>query len=300
MLKSHFRALLTCAAVLGCASMPAHAAMTAVGPVDANHGFPTWYQAAAPDPATGLNSLQDIRLQPCFPGVGTPPATPPFCGVITPPDPTKPIHFPDNFLGEFFYWRALARVKTSSMTAVLVLATQGTFANADAIPLDGQQIAFSRIRIKISGLVPGAFYKITHPYGVGVSTNVAVQGSKPLYLQADASGTINATDNDGCGAVILPTCNFAAVETPGIPVGPWLVWDTYGKPFIAPPPPPGVVALDPNSGPPPGFIGDAVTPHKVVGSPTGNNFFKVEDINGKVVLFTDLFTVTGELALTQP
>jgi len=76
MLKSHFRALLTCAAVLGCASMPAHAAMTAVGPVDANHGFPTWYQAAAPDPATGLNSLQDIRLQPCFPGVGTPPATP--------------------------------------------------------------------------------------------------------------------------------------------------------------------------------------------------------------------------------
>ena len=54
-----------------------------------------------------------------------------------------------------------------------------------------------------------------------------------------------------------------AVNTYG---GPWLTWDTY----------PNDPALDTSGDGVADFIGDGGTPHPVIGSPTGNNLFKIE------------------------
>src|SRR5262249_58167251 len=63
--------------------------------------------------------------------------------------------------------------------------------------------------------------------------------------------------------------------------GPYLKWDATAP------------------APPAGFIGDGVTPHKITGSPTGNNIFRVDGPNvggpGVNTIQTDLFTVIGKI-----
>ena len=281
MLKQLLGAVLTLTVVLGYAVTPANAGTTGVSPDGdvingSSDGFPAWYQAQAPNIFGGNTGSQliPVRLKPCFPGPQPPN---PNCGVPTQPKPGVGIHFPDNFPSEFFYWRATARIQTGSIRADLVLATEGGFANGN-VAIDTQQMAFSRVRIKISGLVQNASYTITHPYGVGVSSGG--------LLQADSTGTINVTDNYGCGAVILPACDFDGPDGTGIPgpIGPWLVWDPTDTAH--------------GGAPPPGFIGDAVTAHKVLGSPTGNNLFRIQGPG--LDIQTNLFTVTGECFAKDP
>ena len=283
MLKQLLGAVLTLTVGLGYAVTPANAGTTGVSPNgdvinSTSDGFPAWYKAQAPNIFGNTGSQVEVRLKPCFPG---PTPANPNCGVPTQPNPTQGITFPGNFPSEFFYWRATARIQTGGIRADLVLATEGAFTNGN-VAIDTQQMVFSRIRIKVSGLVKNAFYTITHPYGVGVSTG-------PM-LQADSTGTINVTDNYGCGAVILPACDFDGPDVTGTgtgtgipgPIGPWLVWDPTDTA---------------NGGaPPPGFIGDAATAHKVIGSPTGNNLFQIlgPGLGSSGSIQTNLFTVTGE------
>ena len=201
MLKQLLGAVLTLAVVLGYIVTSAHAAMIGLGNMDGSNGFPTSYQALAPTTpgsssgspnCTDTNSpCTPISLQPCLPGASSA-LTAALCG-ITLPNPTSPLAFPTNFPVEFFYWNAQARVKTGSLDARLILATEASFANGSDV-INGQQITFSRIRIRISGLTPLAFYKVTHPYGVGVSNNVPINGDR-VYLQADNSGSINVTND---------------------------------------------------------------------------------------------------------
>ena len=273
MLKQLLGAVLTLTVGLGYAVTPVNAGTTGVSPNgdvinSTSDGFPAWYKAQAPNIFGNTGSQVEVRLKPCFPG---PTPANPNCGVPTQPNPTQGITFPGNFPSEFFYWRATARIQTGGIRADLVLATEGAFTNGN-VAIDTQQMVFSRVRIKVSGLVKNVFYTITHPYGVGVSTG-------PV-LQADSTGTINVTDNYGCGAVILPECDFDGPDRTGIPgpIEPWLVWDPTDTA---------------NGGaPPPGFIGDAATAHKVIGSPTGNNLFRIQGPG--LDIKTDLFTVTGE------
>src|SRR5207245_6424424 len=84
-------------------------------------------------------------------------------------------------------------------------------------------------------------YTITHPYGVET-------------LVASNLGAINVTVDNGIAAP-----GFTGPVTAGSRVGPsFLQWD----------------ATLPAA--PAGFIGDAITPHTITGSPCGTNFFKVE------------------------
>jgi len=128
----------------------------------------------------------------------------------------------------------------------------------------GFNSTFGRMRYRLTNLEPGAEYKITQPFGVDT-------------FIADGGGNINETTDVGCAAA---PCNFAAAQSTVI--GPFLRWD----PSVAPQAPAG-------------FIGDLTVGHKVVGSPTGNNFVQIDGPNaggaGINTVRTDQFNLAGKV-----
>ncbi|MDQ1666965.1 MAG: hypothetical protein QOH75_2996 [Actinomycetota bacterium] len=132
-------------------------------------------------------------------------------------------------------------------------------------PDTGAPVMFTRIRLKQD--VPSAgTYRVTHPYGVA---DIDV-----------TDGQINDTVNVGC--TVAP-CDF-------------------GQPGMLGSVPP---FLRSTSGAPEGYLGDAITPHRVTGSPLGTNFVRVEriaDAQGapleqpEKIVETHDFTVQGKLA----
>jgi Chitobiase/beta-hexosaminidase C-terminal domain len=235
---------------------PAEAELGRVGPVDPSTGFPRWFEDA-----------RGLRLEPCFAGAN--------CSVPAPDADRKPAT-PGNVGGRVIYWSAKATLHTNGGgTASLTLVSQGGFSPSGE-PADGTENAFNRIHIRADNLVPGATYRVTHPYGTETFTDV--DGGRR---------GIDFTEDVGC---LQAPCDDFATALAGR-VGPWLTWDTLGAPA---------------GGPPAGYIGDAATPHRVVGSPVtdagGNqqNYFRIKgpDIGGKGddAVRTNLFVVEGKIA----
>jgi hypothetical protein len=219
--------------------------VTQLGPLDPATGYPTWY--------VDSNGLQ---LQLCVDATGN-------C-LTSVADPSLPASVPSNFIDEGFYWNGTATMAAgNSGKATLTLATEAAFATGPVI--QGQQIAFNRIRVKVTNLTPGATYTITHPYGVET-------------VQADDGGTIFSTDDNGC---LDAGTGCLASTVLGGRLGPWLTPVTPG---------------------PAGYIGDAATPSLVTGSPAGTNFFRIEGPNaggnGVDIAETNLFVVAGKLSST--
>src|SRR5439155_1554673 len=155
-----------------------------VGPLSAANGFPRYYVDAT-----------QLALEPCLDPVG-------FCPPMGLPDPTAPVVFPGNFPAAFLYWVANARVTLpSGGRARLTLAVEGTFVGGVVAP--GKQLAFGRVRIRADGLVAGATYRFTHPYGVDV-------------LQADGAGGLDVSNTVGTAGFTGPL---------GSRLGPFLVRD---------------------------------------------------------------------------
>jgi len=132
--------------------------------------------------------------------------------------------------------------------------------------VDGDQAVFARFRFRvIGGLVPGATYTVTYPFGVKT-------------FVASATGTINFTDDQGCTAT-PPACDFTSVLTT-TNAGPFLAWDATAP------------------APPAGFIGDPKVDHAITGSPFGTNFMRIDgpDVGGPGVntVQQNLFAVTGK------
>lgn len=181
----------------------ASAILSARGPIDVNHGYPSWYEDS-----TGL------RLELCLDEASG------LC-LLELPTPGAPISFPDNFPDEAFWWAGEAAMPAGDPAfggqALLVLALEAAFLNE--VPIAGDQMSFGRVRIRVEHLIPGQTYTVTHPFGV--DTFVAT---------ADVR-SINFTEDIGCMA---GPCDFAAAFTSRI--GPFLVWDP-----TAPAPPPGFV-----------------------------------------------------------
>ncbi|HKG49725.1 MAG TPA: choice-of-anchor D domain-containing protein, partial [Actinomycetales bacterium] len=195
------------------------------------------------------------------------PADPCLAGA-TAPDGTQPASVPSNFPEEAFYYAADAEIDTlpGGNKLVGVFHLEGAFGGATGGPVKGEQIVFGRMQFKATGgLVSGASYTITHPYGV--STYVA-----------DSSGSLLPTktptrEEVGCGAT-PPACDFSVA-----------LGSNIAKNFLLP--------ADPASAPP-GFIGDGATEVPVTGSPTGNNFMSI--VGPNVNASTNLFTLAGKLA----
>jgi hypothetical protein len=177
---------------------PAHAALTATGPVVPQHGFPEYYQDA-----TGLRLALCVENADAFCT-----STAPNAGPATVSSDPAQTNFPD----ETFYWSANALIdkRTVGVRAKLILAQEATF--FAGTPGAGDQMTFGRIRVRIDGARPNAAYTVTHPYGTE-------------RLTADKRGRVSFTDDVGCAAA---PCDFAAAQATRI--GPFLRWDPKSAP----------------------------------------------------------------------
>ncbi|MEX5299627.1 hypothetical protein RCG67_12710 [Kocuria sp. CPCC 205292] len=135
--------------------------LTAVGPVNTEHGFPAWYEDSS-----------KVRTELCLEADNPLCAFPP--GDV--PDPLKPISFPDNFPGEAFYMLAGSEVALpGGGDAVLTLALEAAFANENPVP--GDQVVFARQRVDVDAAAPNTTLTFTHPYGtVTVDTDERGRG----------------------------------------------------------------------------------------------------------------------------
>ena len=243
--------------------------LSETGPVNSNTGFPSWYKDS--------NGLA-IDLMEAADGFG----------ISDPVDPGNPFSEQIGFNAEGFWWSAEASIDRPIGTrTILVLAVEAAFAGEAAV--DGEQSVQNRLRYRIDGLVPGETYTITHPFG-------------DVKEVAEDDGTINVTDDIGCFAGGGVTCNQTA--TPNFTtalngqVGPFLTWDTFNtNPALTDPQ--LINPANPNRR----YVGNPALEHIVTGSPTGNNFFRVQgkDVGGPGVnqIQTNLFAVSGRLADTN-
>ncbi len=225
------------------------------------------------DPRTGfpvgLIDENGVSLAPCVDNVA-------LClAGTTLPDLTKPPAVPGNFPSEFFYSIADAHLNVpGSSVALLRVGVEGSFVNAPLVQA-GQQTLFGRARVRIrGGLTVGTTYRITHPYGVLTTAAVSVNGA----------GTIDQTVDLGCVAAAV-TARLCPPFTPVVSSTPWpfLIWDPAVGPLA-----------------PAGRIGAPLILHSVIGSPTGNNLFMLEELNAsggvvRVVDQTNQFAVAGKL-----
>ncbi len=220
------------------------------------NGYPLWYQDS-----------NGLILELCLDQNG-------LC-LLELPNPGNPITFPDNFTGEGFWFNAGARMRMANdRDAELVLALEGAFLNE--VVVDGDQISFGRIRIRIDTRNAGGTYTVTHPYGVDV-----------FEVPADEGGVraVNSTEDIGIGPGFTGALSSR--------IGPFLVWDGSAEPTPA------------------GYIGDPAIAHSVTGSPFGTNFFRVQGPgvgNGSLIGLactngsttncaeTPLFNVAGKIA----
>ncbi|WP_262106714.1 chitobiase/beta-hexosaminidase C-terminal domain-containing protein [Arthrobacter sp. Marseille-P9274] len=214
--------------------------LKAVGPVG-DHGFPQWLED------NGWEGQDPVRLELCLDD--------PLCPIVDVlPDPAQPASFPDNFPGEAFWWAADAEMTIGAEDIRLTLASEAAWAAEEV--RDGDQVAFGRIRVRGDGVfVPGATYRITHPYGV-------------LEVAADEVGDINFTED-------LGSMNGNGDFTPLLEakIGPFLRW---------------------TEGAPAGYLGDGTTPHAVVGSPFNTNVFRIEQLTDGTGAELDSPAIVGE------
>jgi hypothetical protein len=257
-----------------------------VGPVDPRIGFPLWYQ-----------DDQGLRLALCLDTNG-------LC-LAEIPNPAAPPSVTDtnmNFPGEAFWWAAEAEISLpSGGRARLVLAKEAAFTTEDATV--GNQITFSRVRIRADGLIAGATYTFTHPYGVvtlvadgdGVAAfNLAAADNGDTLLLADDGGATTQAKGSGSGGD-GGTPQGEVDTTEDIGIGPsdfrealkgrfstYLRWN----PAVAP-------------AAPAGYIGDPNIDHTVIGSPFNTNFFRIAGTNiggtGINTIQTALFSVQGKI-----
>lgn len=170
-------------------TVPNPGGLTAVGPVNAQNGFPAWYQDS-----------KGTRTELCLDGDN------PLCGFLPGdiPTPTAPIAFPTNFPDEAFYMLAGSGIDfPNGGRAVLTLGLEAAFANTVT---NGDQVVFARQRIFVTGGPANETITFNHPYGT-------------ITIDTDASGNGRLTED-----ISPATGNF---QTPlDGNIGPFLTWDT--------------------------------------------------------------------------
>jgi hypothetical protein len=167
--------------------------LTAVGPVNTEYGFPSWYEDST-----------KTRVELCLD------AENPLCGFLPGdvPNATAPISFPDNFPDEAFYMLAGSDLDLpGGGKAVLVLGLEAAFANTVT---DGDQVVFGRQRIIVKGGPANTTLEFKHPYGT-------------ITIDTDGSGDGKLVED------ISPAAgNFTTALKSNI--GPFLKWDPATAP----------------------------------------------------------------------
>lgn len=224
--------------------------------------FPIWYQ----DNNLLSMELCQSRAASSRVPVSVPPAY--MCTLLPTPgifDDTQPMVFPDNWPDESFWFLAETNIPNNAAgygMDAYVAGIEAAFAGGN--PLDGDQISFARIRMRINIPVAGT-YTITHPYGVE-TVNVTSPGRR----------AINITRDVGVGA---PGVFSGAVNGA---IGPFL--KSVNGPYTE---------VNPDTGAIETFVGDPNLTEAVTGSPNNTNFVRIEGPAGTIQ--ANLFTLSGKV-----
>lgn len=273
----------TLAWMLALSAGDALAALKDKGPLN-QYGFPSWYR-----------DTNRLALQQCVTNVVSPaPAAAGayMCSVtmITNPDQLPPFDAAQplsntlvdigvgtpvmafaNWPGEAFYFQASApasfQIPGSTLTLVEFGLESAFFGES---PIAGEQLAFTRIRIRLFGIAPGT-YTISHPFGVETLT--------PVANEINYTRDIGFTDPVPFGGVLI---------SPDL--GPFLRWTP--DPAYA-----GGIGTNPDGTITVGgetFIGDPNIEHTYTGSPTGYNKIRIQGPGG-LDIETNLLTIEGRV-----
>jgi len=245
----------------------AQAALFAVDPgpyLPANGSFAAWYQDTH-------GRTMDLCLSKAVSSraPGAPGAPSYMCTLLPTPgvfDDAQPIVFPTNFPDEAFWFTADAAIVDAARGVDLSFGTAIEAAFAAEEPIEGDQVSFARVRIRVDVPTAGT-YVITHPYGVDVF-NIDTPGRR----------AINMTRDIGIGA---PKTYDGALRGD---VGPFL--RSVNGPYTE---------TNPLTGAAEQFIGDPNIEEAVTGSPFNTNFVRIEGPNG-LDLRTTLFSISGKLS----
>lgn len=240
------------------------------GPYNPQIGeFASWYQDShgrALDLCLSTNVSSRVA--------GAPGAPAYMCTLATAPgvfDETQPLVLPGNFPDEAFWFMGDASITdaASGIDLRYVSAIEAAFSGGD--PVDGDQISFARIRIRVDVPTPG-IYTITHPYGVDVFDVT------PEDFGTTGTKAINMTRDLGIGE---PKTYGGAL---GGDIGPFL--RSVNGPYVE---------INPNGSGSDTFIGDPNLLEPVTGSPYNTNYVRIEGPNG-IDVRTNLFSVSGKLS----
>ncbi|ATP45164.1 hypothetical protein CR511_14335 [Pseudomonas putida] len=245
----------------GMLQIPAQAALNAVdpGPYNlANGNFAGWYQDSH-------GRTLDLCLTKAVSSrvAGAPGAPAYMCTLLPTPgvfDDTQPIAFPSNFPDEAFWFTADAAIVDAARGIDLSYGTAIEAAFAAEEPVEGDQVSFARVRIRVDVPTAGT-YVVTHPYGVEVF-DVPAGGRRAINMTRDI-GIAGAGDFSG------------ALKGD---VGPFL--RSVNGPYTE-----GSER----------FIGDPNLDERVTGSPFNTNFVRIEGPGG-IDLRTELFSISGKLS----
>ena len=283
----HIRILLITALCLIFWVLPAEAELTAVSgkpdpavnevaaagnPADVAfslaHGFPLWFRDA-----------NGLKLELCLDQQAVTAGGTFFPCLTEEPFLGGPISFPVNFGPEAFWWSASAfSTFTSSLNgtplpgdALLVLAQEASFSSLAV--LDGAQIAFGRIRIRINVPVAGT-YEVTHPYGTATYV-VPLTGLNREINQTQDIGNFLVAGPPPAGNFLLALANGPAppaVFDPAVSAGIVANVATGLGPFLVPAGLLPVTALNGNRylSDPGTLLAPLTVP--VTGGPNGNVF----------------------------
>ncbi|WP_415769834.1 hypothetical protein [Pseudomonas sp. LB3P38] len=245
----------------------AQAALFAVDPgpyVPANGAFAAWYQD------THGRTLELCLSKAVSSRVPSAPGAPTYmCNLLPAPgifDDTQPLVFPTNFPDEAFWFTGDGTIVDAArgIDLTYVSAVEAAFSGGD--PVEGDQISFARIRLRVD--VPSAgTYVITHPYGVDVF-NVDTPGRR----------AINMTRDIGIG---VPKTYDGALKGD---VGPFL--RSVNGPYTE---------TNPVTGSAEQFVGDPNLVEAFTGSPFNTNYIRIEGPNG-LDLRTTVMAISGKLA----
>ncbi|MFQ6573780.1 hypothetical protein [Pseudomonas sp. UM16] len=227
-------------------------------------GFAAWYQDTH-------GRVLDLCLSKAVSSrvAGAPGAPSYMCTLIPAPgvfDDTKPVSFPTNYPDETFWFSADAAIVDAARGIDLSYGTAIEAAFAAEEVVEGDQVSFARVRIRVDVPTAGT-YIVTHPYGVEVF-DVPVAGRR----------AINMTRDIGIGGQKTYTGALKG------DVGPFL--RGVGGPYTE---------TNPQTGASERYIGDPNLNEAVTGSPFNTNFVRIEGPNG-LDLRTTLFSVSGKLS----
>ena len=245
----------------------AQAALFAVDPgpyVPANGLFAAWYQDSH-------GRTLDLCLSKAVSSrVASAPGAPAYMCLLgaTPGvfDDTQPIVFPSNYPDEAFWFTGDGSIVDAArgIDLTYVSAVEAAFAAEE--PVDGDQVSFGRIRIRVDVPTAGV-YTITHPYGVDI-----------FDVPAGGRRAINMTRDIGIGT---PKTYDGALKSD---IGPFL--RSVNGPYTE---------TNPVTGSAEQFVGDPNLEEAFTGSPFNTNYIRIEGPNG-LDLRTTVMAISGKLA----